>query len=245
MGGTILKQSDRWCEQPLGIAFAKMQQAEINAISHRFRGQRVLQLGVDSNVDLQLVAPTFYSVSVGSDLEIKQTNPSVIASCRALPFLSDSIDIVLINHILEFEKDLDLIFEEIWRVLVGGGQLVVMGFNVLSLWGIAHLFKRHEAKIPWGGHFYTLFQVENLLSKVGFNISLSKTFFFRPPIKSNALLAWLECCEKYGELLFSPFGAGYILFAEKSVLGTTPLRSRWEFSELFTDRAVKQAASRV
>lgn len=245
MVGITLKQSDRWCEQPLGIAFAKMQQAEINAISQRFRGQRVLQLSVDSTVDLQLVAPTFYSVLVGSDVEIKHADPSVVASYRALPFLSDSIDIVLINHALEFENDLELIFEEIWRVLVGGGQVVVMGFNALSLWGMLHLFKRKEAQIPWGGHFYTSFQIQNLLSKVGFNISLSKTFFFRPPIKSAALLTWLECCEKYGELLFSPFGAGYLLFAEKNILGTTPLRSRWEFSELFTDRAVKQAASRV
>ncbi len=241
MGGIILKYLDRWYEQPLGAAFAKTQRAEIEAILPKLRGQRLLQLGVNPGIDFASVSPIPYCISLAPDIGLKQSAPFVAGSYHALPFLPDSIDLVLMNQVLEFESDLQIVLEEIGRILVGEGYVVVIGFHSLSLWGVAQLFKRKMTQAPWCGHFHSLFEVKQALSNLNFSIVTSKTFFFRPPIQNNYLLQHLEFLEKYGALMWKAFGAGYLLVAKKKTLGTTPLRSRWEFSELVTDRAVKPA----
>ena len=54
-----------------------------------------------------------------------------------LPIVSDSIDAVLLPHILEFATDPYAIVREADRVLVGEGRLLVLGFRPWSLWGLA------------------------------------------------------------------------------------------------------------
>jgi SAM-dependent methyltransferase len=242
VGGIILKYLDRWYEQPLGAAFAKTQRAEIEALLPTLKGQRLLQLGINPGVSFESVSSIPYYISLAPDIGLKQSDLFVAGSYHALPFLPDSIDVVLMNQVLEFESDLQLVLEEIWRILVGEGQIIIMGFHSLSLWGLIWLFKKKQAQTPWRGHFHSLFEVRQALLKLNFSVLTSKTFFFRPPIQNHYLLTHLEFLEKCGSLIWPIFGAGYLLVAQKKVLKTPPLRSRWQFSELVTDRAMKPAA---
>lgn len=243
MGGVILKYLDCWYEQPLGAAFAKAQQAEIELLLPQLKGTRFLQLGTNPGVNFEAISSNPYYISLAPDVGLKQSDPFVAGSYHALPFLPDSIDVVLMNQVLEFESDLQLVLEEIWRILVGEGQVVVMGFHSLSLWGLIQFFKKKPAQTPWRGHFHSLFEVRRALVNLNFNILTSKTFFFRPPIQNSYLLNGLEALEKCGAWMWPIFGAGYLIVAQKKVLGgTPPLRSRWEFSELVIDRAMKPAA---
>ena len=54
-------------------------------------------------------------------------------SCRSS---SDSIDAALLPHTLEFAADPYAIVREVDRVLAAEGQLLVLGFRPLSLWGL-------------------------------------------------------------------------------------------------------------
>ena len=63
----------------------------------------------------------------------------------AMPVASDSIDIVILPHIIEFEKDPYAILRESERVLVPEGHLVVAGYNALGLMGAWNLLRRHGA----------------------------------------------------------------------------------------------------
>lgn len=244
MGGIILNYLDHWYEQPLGAAFAQAQQAEIEMLLPKLKGQRLLQLGFNPGVNLESKSLIPYHISLAPDMGCKQSDPFVAGSYHALPFLSESIDVVLINQVLEFESDLHLVLDEVWRILTGEGQVMIMGFHALSLWGLIRCFKNKQAPTPWRGHFHSLFEVKRALTKLNFNILNSKTFFFRPPIQNDYLLSCLEILEKCGSALWPIFGAGYWVVAQKKILATPPLRSRWQFSELVTDRAIK-AATRV
>ena len=61
------------------------------------------------------------------------------AGCRAapdfLPIETNSIDLVLLPHILEFSSNPHQILREVQRVLMPEGQVIVCGFNPRSLWG--------------------------------------------------------------------------------------------------------------
>lgn len=60
----------------------------------------------------------------------------VIARLPQLPISSDTVDAVLLPHTLEFLPDPKTMIREVDRVLVGEGQLIVVGFRPFSLWGL-------------------------------------------------------------------------------------------------------------
>lgn len=248
MGGLILKYLDRWYEQPLGAAFAQLQKSEIKNLLPQLRGNRLLYLGLNPGVDLKAEEIASYYVSLTPDVSLtpevslEQAEPFVVGTYHALPFLPDSIDVVLMNQVLEFESDLKHVLEEVHRILTAEGKVMIMGFNAFSSWGLVHLLKRRRDKLPWRGEFHTPFELKHVLLNLGFDILISKTFFFRPPIQNSYLLNHLKWFEKLGPFLLPGLGAGYLLIAQKKVIGLTPLRSRWQFSELVTERTIKSAA---
>jgi len=238
----ILDSLDHWYKQPLGTFFAKKQQHEIESILPRLKGQRLLHLGINPGIDFQSISPIPYCISLASDIPSKQSEPFIVGSYDALPFLQDSIDIIVMNQVLEFENNLQSVLQEIWRVLIAEGQVIITGLNLISLWGLTQCFKRRKKQIPWQGHFYALFKIKQALLNLNFTVLTSKTFFFSPPFQNIYLLNHFEFLEKWGEFMWPALGGGYILVAQKKVFGTTPLRSRWEFSELITDRIMKPTA---
>ncbi len=55
-----------------------------------------------------------------------------MASAAGLPIGSGSIDAVVLPHSLEIEPDPGAVLREAERVLVGEGQLIVLGFRPLE-----------------------------------------------------------------------------------------------------------------
>jgi len=55
----------------------------------------------------------------------------------ALPFAAASIDLVLLPHVLEFASNPHQVLREVERVLVPEGQVVIAGFNPISLFGLS------------------------------------------------------------------------------------------------------------
>ena len=60
----------------------------------------------------------------------------ILARPSHLPVTSDSIDAALLPHTLEFAPDPYAILREVDRVLAGEGQLLILGFQPWSLWGL-------------------------------------------------------------------------------------------------------------
>jgi ubiquinone/menaquinone biosynthesis C-methylase UbiE len=52
-----------------------------------------------------------------------------------LPFEAQSVDLIVMPHTLEFTRDPHRLLREAERVLMPEGQLIILGFNSLSLWG--------------------------------------------------------------------------------------------------------------
>ena len=66
----------------------------------------------------------------------------IIARPSLLPVISDCVDAVLLPHTLEFAPDPYAVLREVDRVLVGEGQLLVLGFRPWSLWGMRARWSR-------------------------------------------------------------------------------------------------------
>jgi len=59
----------------------------------------------------------------------------ITARLSQLPIANGAVDAVVLPHTLEFETDPYAVVREVDRVLAGEGQLIVLGFRPLSLWG--------------------------------------------------------------------------------------------------------------
>ena len=55
---------------------------------------------------------------------------------EAMPFESESIDLVVMPHALEVSEDPHALLREVYRILIPGGRVILTGFNLMSLWGL-------------------------------------------------------------------------------------------------------------
>ena len=62
-----------------------------------------------------------------------------------LPLASQSVDLVVLPHVLEGHPNPHDVLREVERVLMPEGQVVISGFNTASLWRVRQLFaSRHN-----------------------------------------------------------------------------------------------------
>ncbi len=152
----------------------------------------------------------------------------IIARPSALPVARDSVDAVLLPHTLEFAADPYAIVREVDRVLSGEGQLLVLGFQPFSLWGIRA--RSSGAGFPPGiRRILTAGRVREWLVLLGYEIVATRAYLHCVPWGSGAP-ATPETAE-HSPLLqrtwFNPLPAGaWMLKARKRIRALTPIRPR-------------------
>ncbi|MBL8348862.1 MAG: class I SAM-dependent methyltransferase [Burkholderiaceae bacterium] len=145
----------------------------------------------------------------------------------ALPFPSNSLDLVVLPHALELARDPHETLREVERVLVPEGRVVIVGFNPASLWGLrqrlGHLRQRlglgGRLYLPSAGDFLGYGRVRDWLRLLGFEVERGRFGCWRLPLRSEAGLqrmAWIEAAGARG---WPVLGAVYLVEAVKRVRG--------------------------
>jgi SAM-dependent methyltransferase len=155
-------------------------------------------------------------------------------SCQSqlahLPMKADSLDIVVLPHVLEFSSIPHQVLRETERVLIAEGHVVILGFNPWSLWNIFRLSLFWRKHAPWNAHFLAASRVMDWLALLGFDVVRRQGYFYQPPIQSENIINKMTFIEKLGQRFWPNFGAGYVIVARKRVETLTPIRPRWQTS---------------
>src|SRR5512134_1393092 len=106
-----------------------------------------------------------------------------------LPLASQSMDLVVLPHVLEFDPDPHQILREAERVLRPEGQIVIAGFNPVSLWGLKRKLGGKRTEYPWCGDFIGLLRLRDWLKLLGFELNGGRFGCYAPPV-SQAM--WLQ-----------------------------------------------------
>ena len=144
-----------------------------------------------------------------------------------LPIASDSMDVVVLSHVLEFVDNPHKLLREVERTLIGEGHLVIIGFNPWSLWGLWRALLFWRERPPWNGHFYGMARIKDWLTLLDLEFLESERFFYRPPIKNSRWLQKLVFVESIGKHCWPFFGGVYVILAKKRVVPLTPMKMRW------------------
>jgi len=149
----------------------------------------------------------------------------IIGRPSQLPVSSDSMDAVLLPHTLEFASDPYAIVREVDRVLTGEGQLLVLGFNPWSPWGMRARFSRSGFP-PGMRRVLSVRRIRDWLVLLGYEVVAEQRYLYCNPW--GAGLSPDEGTGPYLRRGLNPLPAGaYLLKARKRVYTLTPIRPRF------------------
>ena len=217
-----------WFSRALGRNLLEQEKTRITKTLGKLFGYHILQIGSLSGKDLLEASSISHKVVMLLDAEEKQEAAiKLFGDEEALAFASDSIDVVVLPHVLEFVSNPHKLLREIERVLIGEGYLLISGFNPWSFWGLWRVLLFWQDMPPWSGHFYEYTRIKDWLSLLDFELIEFERFFFRPPIQKQSLMQKIIFWERLGKHCWPIFGGVYVIVAKKRVVSLTPIKMRW------------------
>lgn len=239
--GELLPALRHWFRSPLGQALLSDELAMLNAAVEQCRGLRFLELSI---------APEFCTVqanqfrrryclgtpaqqSLGQQLDVQCRFPE-------LPIASESQDVVVLHHLLEFMANPHEVLREVERVLVPHGTAIVISFNPYSLLALGMLVSRLRSGSVWRNHFLTSRRVSDWLQLLGFEVDDVSYGFHRLPLNSPRWLMRHRMPPRH-VLRRIPLGGVQLLSAIKYRAPLTPAKMRWSAEPLANVRPLGAA----
>lgn len=223
------RQLQLWFETDLGQGILQLEKHKISRVLPDLFGYHILQLGYLENHHLLDSSRISHKLISGLILdENTNSNVDLVCSNYAIPIVSDSMDVVVLPHLLEFESNPHQLLRETQRILIGEGCVIILGFNPVSLWGMSRLFLAWTDKPPWCGHYIGLTRLKDWLKLLGFEIVTIERFYYRPPVQNKKIMQRLAIIEQLGNYCWPFFAGIYLLVAKKSVIPVTPLKLEWQ-----------------
>lgn len=156
-----------------------------------------------------------------------QAEAGLVGLPQRLPMATDSLDAIILPHVLEYVPQPHEVLREVDRCLVPEGHVLILGFNPFGLWGLWRLLHGRRQHMPWMGHFISQTRLRDWLALLGFDTVACRPLLFRPPLQTFANTPRLEFLDRLAARGWPVPAAGYQLLARKRVVGMTPIRPRW------------------
>src|SRR5438552_17224550 len=138
-------------------------------------------------------------------------NLATLADEGELPFADYSIDRVLVVHAIETSEHAGAMLKEVWRVLAGGGRLLIVAPNRRGIWA-------RLDRTPFGsGRPYTMSQLSQLLRDELFTPVGSDTALYIPPVRRRMIMRSAPAWERIGRSWFPTFAGVLLVEATKQI----------------------------
>ena len=238
-GAAIVGLGD-WLKSPAGRYLIEWEQRHVDAMVADIFGFHALQLGLSELDALKAnrmphrwtcVPQVDGSVSHAEGAQHSMNGRGVALCCDfdALPFDAQSLDLVVMPHTLELARDPHETLREVDRVLRPEGQVVILGFNSASLWGLRQRMgtlrrgfgfgTRKPLFLPRTGDFIGYRRLRDWLRLLSFEVESGRFGCYVPPARSQQWLSRFDWMERAGDRWWPVFGAVYALTAVKRVRG--------------------------
>jgi SAM-dependent methyltransferase len=238
---------DNWLQSPAGAYVRGFEQACLDELTADIFGFNAVQIGVPqidalaanrmpnkwqaatrtSNQDELAFADSGKQIAVALDF-------------ADLPFASQSLDLVVLPHVLEFAAEPHQVLREVERVLIPEGQLIICGFNPASLWGVRQGVGKITSNdyLPAAGEFISMPRLKDWLKLLNLGESRSHFGCYAPPYRSAKWLGRFSMMETAGQRWWPYLGAVYIVHAIKRVKGTRIIGPAWSKKPVKAPQAV-------
>ncbi len=145
-----------------------------------------------------------------------------------LPFATNSLDLVVLPHVLEFDVHPHQILREVDRVLVPEGSAVVVGFNPFSLWGAAPVAGRQAQSGALAGRYISVPRLRDWFALLGLETRAGAFGCYIPPVVQEKWLQRWHFMEAAGDRWWPIAGGVYVMQAIKRVQGMRLITPKWK-----------------
>ena len=171
-----------WFSTPQGAYVLDWELAQFDSAVDDVFGFRAVQVGLPE-VDFlrQNRIPYRFSLAL-------EPGAALAADPLQLPLASQSVDLVVLPHVLEGHHNPHDVLREAERVLMPEGQVVISGFNTASLWRAAPAVRARAATArPGTRKFIGLLRLRDWLRVLGFELNGGKFGCYAPPFRRRAV----------------------------------------------------------
>lgn len=221
-----------WSELPCGEGLKKL---ENDIISQKLKlcfGHHLLKVGGlaselnchDSLIDHQVNL---------MDEQFPIPKAGVLAEYDDLPLQNNSVDLVLLTHILEYSVDPHQVLREVHRTLVPNGHIILSVFNPVSTLSANKLWPFKARSKFWKFRLFSIGRIKDWLNLLGFEVI---------DVQYEAYASLLSNTQEYKQgrwanlkrRFFSSSGAVCIISAKKREWPLTPIRPRVRYKTRFS-----------
>ena len=215
----------QWMQSPAGVALLRMEVEYVHAAVGNLFGYHCLQVGDLAGADLlsgsRILGRAVVDIDGGAP---RHPYPLVSGAATSLPVDSHAVDVVILPHVLEFESRPHDALREASRVLVPEGNLVILGFNPLSVIGLQRAFRYRAQAAPWCGTYFGAGRLRDWLTLLGFDITDQRPCFASKP----EMRPWRPGRRSLVEWMPPALASARLILAKKRVNATLLMRSRWK-----------------
>lgn len=225
-----------WFETDMGRAILAVEQRLLDRCLTDCFGYYLLQLSVDSDLDLYGDCRIQRCFKAGpvvpKPAQASASESKAAQECRAgfvrcdfeeLPFESDSLDVIVVHHVLEFSANPHAVLRELYRVLVPEGRIILVGFNPWSPFGARMALGHLRSGSVWRNHLLSAPRMNDWLQLLGFETARTDYGFHRLPFHRTAPWPTLSRADTVWSRHW-PFGGVYAITAIKQVAKFIPMK---------------------
>jgi len=216
-----------WQALPYGRERKAIVESELDSITQQFFGYHLVKVG---NLSSELTLSKC-SIKHCVNMVAKEHEHATMRSLsRNMALKESSVDGFVLAHELDFAQDPHQILREIDRAIMPDGDLVIVGFNPLSLTGLRKLFWFNRQSLLHEARFFSVPRIKDWLHLLGFEVTqvkyrpYSKLFTARP---DNLIVRW---CQRFLPHLASV----YIIVAKKRTVPLSPIKPKWQLQPKFS-----------
>lgn len=240
----------QWFTTPAGCHALEWELAQYdNAVDDVF-GFRAVQMGLPG-IDFLRENRIPYRFTLGLEAQA-----SLVGDPLQVPLATQSMDLVALPHVLESHTDPHNVLREAERILRPEGQLVLSGFNTLSLWRLRQIVQSGFQTLslslgrgrgsppvvgaPWDARFIGLLRLRDWLKLLGFELNGGKFGCYTPPFTEEKWLARFAFMEAAGARWWPIMGGVYVIRAIKRTPRAIVVTPAWR-----RERARRRAIAAV
>ncbi len=233
---------DAWLAGPLGSLLLDQERALVAATLECAFGLHCLQVGAWGEPDTFLASARTRRAALVSARPVP--GAALVAEPAALALQSDSVDVMLLPHTLEFAPDPHEVLREAARVMAGEGELVVLGFEPLGSWALRNAFT-HGGSPPGIARTIPATRLADWLKLIGFEVGPAERYLYAPPVPGLRTARARGFLERVGRRAWPRFSGAYLLRARKRVHSMTPVRVHKRLRTAVIGGLAEPAARRV
>ncbi len=211
-----VREGRRFWESAPGLALWRAERACLGPHCEQHRGIVSLQLGMAPL--MSDMCPIRYALDWAPTSDLVRSDNSLVCLPDSLPLADDSLDLVLLHHLLEAVERPHHVLQEAARVTRADGRLLVFGWHPFGPSGL----RRRQRPAPWQQQWRAPGRLRDWLAFVDFEIERVDYCGFRLPGRASGS----DRLETLGRRYNLPLASAYLLVARRRSIPVQPIKVR-------------------